>query len=126
MKRSYLINTLMFLILMAYTNLTKGQGFFITLIIRQDIIWYIVVLPVFILIGLFGVIYQLMKIDFKDTRKLSYQVISILTTLYLFFFLVFFTRIYLTSSLGAFIVLSSVPVGGILASVTLVAIYRNI
>ena len=126
MKRSYLVNTLMFLILMVYTNLVKSQGFFMALIIRQDIIWYIVVLPAFILIGIFGIVYQLLKIDFKDTRKLSYQLISILTTLYLFFFLIFFTRIYLTSSIGAFIVLSSVPVGGIIASVTLILLYKHI
>ena len=126
MKRTYLVNLVIFLILIFYTNLVKTQGFFMALIIRQDIIWYIIVLPLFILICLFGILYQLFNIDLKNKKKLTSQIISLLTSLYLFLFLILFTRIYLTSSIAAFILLSVLPVFGILSPIILISLFKYI
>ena len=99
-KRYYIYNALLLLLASLMFTFFKYSGFFVTIIMRQDIIYYTIILPTYIFLGTIGIFYQLFKIDWNDKRTLFYKVGAILNTMYIICLLIFSTRIYLTSSLG--------------------------
>ena len=62
-KRYYLFNTLLLLLLTSMFIFFKYSGFYVSIIMRQDIIHYTIVLPVYIFLGSIGIFYQFFKID---------------------------------------------------------------
>lgn len=116
MKRYYLYNAFYLLLAILIIAFWKKDGFFTAIIMRQDIIHFVVALPVYLSIGIFGIAYQIFKVDLKDKKNLWWRVLSITTTLYIMFCLFFLQRIHLTTSSGLEAFLFVLPAISILIS----------
>ena len=126
MKRFYLFNTLYLLLAIVLFAFFKNQAFLMSIFLRQDIPYFSIELPVYIGLALFGILYQAFKIDWKNWKSVWYGTLSIMTTLYIMFILVFQTRIHLTATPTAELILVLVPGVLIMSSLILTVIFdRN-
>lgn len=118
MKRFYLYNALYLLLAILIILFWRVDGFFTGIIMRQDIIHFVIVLPVYLSFGIFGIAYQLFKIDWKDKKTLWWRVLGVLTTTYIMFCLIFLQRIHLTVGLSLEVIIFLIPAATTLLSMS--------
>lgn len=118
MKRYFLYNAFYLLLAVLILLFWRLDGFFTGIIMRQDIIHFVIVLPAYLGIGIFGIAYQLFKVDVKDKKNLWWRVLSIMTTTYIMFCLIFLQRIHLTTGTGLEIFLFALPAVSVLISLS--------
>ena len=107
MKRFYLYNAFLLLLLALILFFFKYSGFFMAIIMRQDIIYFSIILPVYVFLIFIGLFYQFFKLDRKNKQLFWIQIGAIMNTLFIGAMLVVSSKMYLTSSIGLEILLMS-------------------
>ncbi len=112
MKR-YLIMPLIFSMLtMFILFMFKYMGYFIATMLRNDLVYFMLLIPVISLILIIGLIYMIMgmKNEKGEWSFAWYKILPIIVFVYFFAVLIAITNIYLTTGIAAQILIVGIPV----------------
>ena len=111
MKKRFLLFPSVFLTLYFFVMIFINHlGYFTALFMRNDLLYFMLIIPMFVIIFIFGIVYMSLQINWKDGFKTYWKRLAILITyVYIFFINIFIPDIYMTTSISLQIFIGMIP-----------------